>query len=80
MKTAAMAYAMAVVFAHSGGSFPSIPGGAEGRISVSQYCVPPVDRVDAHRVYCRDGGGSIWLPFVVGQPLQISIDLILGER
>lgn len=80
MKTAAMAYAMAVVFAHPGGSFPPIPARGEGRVSMARYCVPPADRADAHRVYCLDGGGSIWLPFVVGQPLQISIDLTLGER
>jgi hypothetical protein len=80
MNTAAMAYAMAVAFAPPGGSFPPIPARAGGRVSVAQYCVPPADRADAHRVYCRDEGGSIWLPFVVGQPLQISIDLIVDER
>jgi hypothetical protein len=80
MNTAVMAYAMAVAFAPPGGSFPPIPAGGEGRVSMAQYCVPPADRGDAHRVYCRDGGGSIWLPFVVGQLLQISIDLTLGER
>jgi len=40
----------------AGYSFAQIRTGAEGRTTVSQYCVPPDEQSpDARRFYCRSG-------------------------
>jgi hypothetical protein len=38
-------------------SFPPMQMPAEGRSLISQYCVPPDETADLHRVYCRYARG-----------------------
>ena len=63
MKTVAMQYAVVVALAGAldlsaaTPSFEQIGTGASGRGSISQYCVPPPESIDAHRFYCQFGRG-----------------------
>jgi hypothetical protein len=61
MKTAAIQSAVAawlaavLALSATSGAFaqPRMP--MEGGV-VAQYCVPPPDSFDLHRIYCREGG------------------------
>ena len=62
MKTAATRYALAVgllatLALTAATSAPApIRAGAEARITVAQFCIPP-ESPEAHRYYCRHAGG-----------------------
>lgn len=62
MKTAAIQSAVAawlaavLALSATSGAFaqPRMP--MEGGSVVAQYCAPPPDSFDLHRIYCREGG------------------------
>jgi hypothetical protein len=64
MKTVAMQYEVVVILAGAFGlnatmpSFSQMGTTAEGRSSISQYCVPPPESIEVHRFYCQFGPSS----------------------
>lgn len=63
MKTVAMQYTVVVALVGAFGLRAVTPllaqmgTGAEERSSISQYCVPSPESIDAHRFYCQLGPG-----------------------
>lgn len=62
MKTAAKQYAVTAALACALALMATPPtlaqtrAGAHGSGTLAQYCAPPYDISDLHRVYCRDHG------------------------
>lgn len=63
MKTAAIQSAIAawlgalLALSATTGAFAQPRTLMEGGSVVAQYCVPPPDSFELHRIYCREGGG-----------------------
>ena len=57
MKTMQYATTTALALALATPSHVQIRTGAEQSTRVSQYCVPPDNITDVHKLYCRDGRG-----------------------
>lgn len=62
MKTAAIQSAVAawlaavLALSSTSGAFAQSRSAVEGGSVVAQYCVPPHDSFELHRIYCREGG------------------------
>jgi hypothetical protein len=62
MTTTTMRYAAtivllgALVLATAMSAAGRIHSGAERGVTLAQYCAPPHDSMELHRIYCRDHG------------------------